>query len=352
MAEDRRIVAVTAVPALRATVERLAALTGAEAEVVTASAGVRARWRSAGLVVIGSDLAAVVGQARLPRRPGVGVVSSAAPDDALWRATVELGAVGLIRLPDEERSLVDLMGRATDASPADGTVIAVVGACGGAGASTLAAALACTSARGDPTLVVDGDPLGGGIDVLLGAEQARGVRWPEFAGTRGRLPTAALRDAVPAIDGLAVLSWDRSGPGRLEPEASAAVMDAAVRSYRRVIVDQPRWLPGCSSGIVAGADVGVLLVPATVRATVAASLVAAAMELPTKPLLVVRDPGAGRLSCREVGSALGLPVVATLRTESAVEAAARRGDPPLRRARGSLAQVCRTVLAAADATQQ
>jgi secretion/DNA translocation related CpaE-like protein len=349
MAAERPIVAVTTQPDLRAAVERLAALTGATAEVVTASAGVRARWRAAGLMVIGSDLAEVVAQARLPRRSGVVVVSSAAPDEALWRTTVELGAVGLVRLPEEERSLVELMGRATDASSADGTVVAVVGACGGAGASTLAAALACTSARSGPTLLVDGDPLGGGIDVLLGAEQARGARWPEFAGTRGRLPADALRDAVPTLDGLSVLSWDRRGAGRLETEAAAAVMDAAVRAYRWVIVDVPRWLPGGESGLAAGADVAVMLVPATVRATAAASLVAAAPDLPAKPLLVVRDPGGGRLACREVGSALGLPVVATLRTESAVEAAARRGDPPLRRARGSLSQVSRTVLAAAEA---
>jgi secretion/DNA translocation related CpaE-like protein len=280
------------------------------------------------------------------------VVSGSVPDEALWRATVELGAVGLIRLPDDERSLVDLIGRASEASAVDGTTLVVVGACGGAGASTLAAALAGTSARRASTLLVDGDPLGGGIDVLLGVERATGARWPEFAAARGRLPTVALTDGVPAVDGLAVLSWDRGGPGRLEPDALAAVMEAAARAYRRVVVDLPRWLPGGPSGPVSGADVTVLLVPATVRATAAASLIISALDPSTTPLLVVRDPGRGRLTGREVGSALGLSVTATLHTESAVEAAARRGDPPLRRARGSLGQVCRTVLAAADAKRQ
>ena len=56
-------------------------------------------------------------------------------------------------------------------------VIVVVGARGGAGASSLAVALAQSSAQeGKRTVLLDADELGGGIDLVLGAEGHRGVR--------------------------------------------------------------------------------------------------------------------------------------------------------------------------------
>jgi secretion/DNA translocation related CpaE-like protein len=352
MAEVRRIVVVTAQATLRAAVVGLATLAGADVEVVTASAGLRAVWRAANLVVVGADFAGVLVAAGISHRRGVVVVTEVAPDEALWRAAVELGAAGLIRLPDEEQRLIELMGAAADDSSVNGMVIAVIGACGGSGASTLAAALAITSARASSTLLVDGDPMGGGIDVLLGAEQRVGARWPEFATTRGRLGSGVLTNAVLQLDGLAVLSWDRDGPRQLETDAAAAVMDAAVRSYSKVVVDLPRSAPAGPVALACGADLVVLVVPATVRATAAAALVAASIVACCRRLqIVVRDPGGGRLTVDEVAEALGLPVAAVMRSESGVETAARRGEPPLRRARGSLAETCQALLRTVDDTQ-
>ena len=58
-----------------------------------------------------------------------------------------------------------------DAGPtrARGAVIAVIGGRGGAGASVFATALAHSATE---ALLVDLDPWGGGIDLLLGAETA------------------------------------------------------------------------------------------------------------------------------------------------------------------------------------
>ena len=53
--------------------------------------------------------------------------------------------------------------------------------------------------------MVDADPVGGGIDLVVGAEHAPGVRWPELAGTSGRLSAASLSDALPKLgEGLEV----------------------------------------------------------------------------------------------------------------------------------------------------
>jgi secretion/DNA translocation related CpaE-like protein len=352
MSDARRIVLLTAHAELRSAVARLAALAGADVEVVGASVGARAAWRAAQIVVVGSDLAAAVAAAGLPRRGDVVVVTAGEPDEELWRATVGLGAGRLLVLPGDEQRLVELLSDALEVTAVAASTIAVVGGCGGAGASTLAAALAITAARASQTLLIDGDWFGGGLDVLLGVEQRPGARWPDLAGTRGRLGTAALSEAVLRVDGLAVLSWDRSGAAHLEADAAAAVMSAATRAFSWVVLDLPRCLDAASAGLAAAADLAVIVVPATVRATAAAAMVAGQLVASCPQLrLVVRDAGAGRLAVAEVAAALGLSVIATVQSEAGVALAAQRGEPPLRRPRGSLAQACRAVLAAAKPTE-
>ena len=86
-------------------------------------------------------------------------------------------------------------------------VIVVVGARGGAGASSLAVALAHSSAQeGKRTVLLDADELGGGIDLVLGAEGHRGVRWSELAAVDGELPSQALFDALAVHRGVHFLS--------------------------------------------------------------------------------------------------------------------------------------------------
>jgi secretion/DNA translocation related CpaE-like protein len=349
MGETGRIVVVTAREDLRTSVARLAALVGAETEVVGSSASVRGVWRTARVVVVGCDVAAVVAAAGLPRRGEVVVVGDVEPDPGLWRAAVELGATRLLVLPAGERELVELISAAFDLTASGGSTVAVIGGCGGAGASTFAVALAVTIARETAAVLVDGDGLGGGLDVVLGAEQQPGARWPDLAATRGRLGAAALAQALVQVADLAVLSWDRSGSVDVAPPAAAAVMDAAVRAFPWVVVDLPRRFDATSMAFASAADVVMMVVPATVRATAAAA--AAATQLRDRCgsiQLVVRDAGSGRLTTAEVAAALGLPVAASFHSESTVAVAADRGEAPLRRSRGSLHDACRAVLAIAS----
>jgi secretion/DNA translocation related CpaE-like protein len=348
MPDSRQIVALSAREDIRATVLKLGALAGTAVEPVVASSGVRGVWRSARMVVVGSDLAEALAAAGLPRRADVIVVAIEAPDASLWRAVVELGATQLLTLPADERALVELMSDAVEGTTAGGSTIAVIGGCGGAGASTLAAALALTAARAGPTVLIDGDRYGGGLDVLLGAEQRPGARWPDLAATRGRLRAGALTESLVHIDGMAVLSWDRAAAVELSADAAAAVVAAAIRGFRYVVVDLPRRLDPASTVLASAADLVIMVVPASVRATAAAAAVAAQVLSHCAQLrLVVRDARSGQLTVGEIGGALALAVAATVDSEAAVQAAAERGEPPLRRPRGSLHDACRALLAAA-----
>ena len=182
---------------------RLCAAAGAEPEVAPRGAGAAgAAGRRAPLVLVGDD-AARRAAAGPPAGAGVLLVGRDQDDPGLAagggdRRRLRAAAARrreLARRPHRRRG--EGVGR-----PA--LTVGVIGGRGGAGASTLACALAVTAARdGRRTMLVDGDPLGGGLDVLLGGEQAGGLRWPDFAASRGpgrrrRAGGVAARAARPA----------------------------------------------------------------------------------------------------------------------------------------------------------
>jgi len=326
---------------------RLAALAGAELDVTTEVDGLQAAWRSAAVVVVGSDLAAAVAVTEPPRREGVIVVADDAESAEVWQLAVALGAAGVYQLPRDQHAVLDVVGATLDGPIEAAPIIAVIGGCGGAGASTLAAALALTSARARPTVLVDADRYGGGIDVLLGAEQCEGARWPELSGARGHLEAQAFANALPRVGSLAVLSQDRGHPQpEIDLETADAVAAAVRRAFAAVVVDLPRHGDPVASLFVARAEAVLLVVPATVRAAAAAAAVAASVVAQGGvPSLVVRDAGPQRLGVEEIASVLGHPVGAILRSESWVMTAAERAELPVRRGRGSLADACGSLLA-------
>ncbi len=243
------------------------------------------------------------------------------------------------------------MERLADAAEGDGRralVVGVLGGRGGAGASTLATALAVTAAgRSLRSILVDGDPLGGGIDLLLGGEDVSGLRWPELSDARGRLSAAALRDALPRVAELTVLSWDRGDVLTIAPDAMQAVLGAAGRDTDVVVVDLPRRLDPAAEAALARTDIALLVVPAEVRATAAAARVAAGAGLLAADLrVVVRGPAPSGLAAETVAEALGLPLAGTLRPEPGLAGAQERGDPPAGRGKGPLAEFSGRFLAA------
>jgi secretion/DNA translocation related CpaE-like protein len=268
-------------------------------------------------------------------------------DDAgIWQLGVEVGAEHVVFLPDGESWLVEMLSESVEPSRTTGGLVAVVGGRGGAGATTLAVALALTAARsGRRALLVDADALGGGIDLVLGGESDPGLRWPDLGDTRGRVPGATLMGAVPRMHDLSVLSWDRSDVLRVPAEAMEAVLEAGRRSCDLVVVDLPRALDEAGRIVLSLADLVLLVVPAEVRAAAAASRVATQLSPHCGDLrLVVRGPAPSGLGADEIAGALGLPLVGFLRAEPSLDLALERGEAPAARGRGPLASLCERVL--------
>jgi secretion/DNA translocation related CpaE-like protein len=325
---------------------RLAAAGGTEVDVAPDPPAARPRWASAPIVMIGADQAASCLRARLPRRPGVALVGRSGTGETSWELAELIGAEHVAMLPAAEPWLVDRFTEAASPGRA-GRVVAVIGGRGGAGASVFAGGLAVTAARvGLRTLLVDADPLGGGLDLVLGWEQIEGLRWPALTRTDGRVDPPALVRALPSRGDLVMLSWDRGDLIDLPAEAMAATMDAGRRGRDLVVVDLPRKLDAAAVIALQAADQAFIVVPAELRATAAAARVAAAAGAHCANLsVIVRGPAPGRLRAREVAQALGLPLAGTLRPEPGLCRALERGEAPAATGHGPLANLCRRIVA-------
>jgi secretion/DNA translocation related CpaE-like protein len=319
---------------------RLTAAADVEAHVAGDAVRARSAWRDAAVVVAGPDVALDLAAAPPPRRPGV-ILATADPDaESVYRLAVDIGAQDVAVLPDAESWLVERMATATEPRAPAAITVGVIGGRGGAGASVLSATLARSAAsRGLRSLLVDGDPLGGGIDLVLGAEGAPGARWSDYAERRGRLSGAALHDALPTRGGLAILSWHRGAIEPVTPETMRSVLDAASRSYDLVVADLPRQATEASAEALAGADITLIVLPAEIRAAVAADRVADATRHYTRDLrLVIRGPSPGGLKPDVIAESLRLPLAGVMPPDRRLAAALERGEPP--HTSGPLAAFC------------
>ncbi|MDP9432896.1 MAG: CpaE-like family protein [Actinomycetota bacterium] len=334
-----RALLVTDNPVLLDDLLRLAAAASCEPEVAPDAASARAGWSRAPVVIVGADVVDALARAGLPRREGVVLVGGDLDDADIWRRGVLLGAQHVVFLPDAESWLVDRFADAAEGGQLAAPVVGVVGGRGGAGATVLASALAVTAARqGRRALLVDGDPLGGGIDLALGAESVAGLRWPQLTSTRGRVAAGSLAGALPQAESLSVLSWDRGDALTIPAEAMSALLSAAERGSELVVVDLPRAADAAARVALERASVVLLVVPAEVRASAAAARVAAGLTLHCPDLrVVVRGPAPSGLSASVVAESLGLPLAADLAAEPGIAAALERGEAPARRGRGPLA---------------
>jgi secretion/DNA translocation related CpaE-like protein len=324
---------------------RLAAAAGSEVEVASDPAAARPRFLLAPLALIGADQAVPCLRARLPRRSRVIVVARGAPADEVWSAVEQLGADNIVMLPEAEPWLIEqFAGRPRP--PVVARTLAVIGGRGGAGASILAAGLAAMAVDArHRTLLIDADPLGGGLDLVLGWEEVSGLRWPGLAQTGGRVDPPALLGALPHRGDLVLLSFDRKELSGVPAEAMAATLDAAQRGRDVIVADLPRQLDDAAVLALQAADRTLLVVPAELRATAAAARTLAQIRPHCDEVsVVVRGPAPGRLRPRQIAHSLGLPLAGSLRPEPAMCQGLELGKPPTADAKGHLAQLCRRLI--------
>lgn len=115
------------------------------------------------------------------------------------------------------------------------TILAVSSASGGCGTSVFASLLASrisqTSTPGLSVGLVDAGPDRGGLDVLLGMEADRGLRWSQIRAPMGSIDPESLVSELPDWDGVRILSadpWNGRFPDPWEVEAAFRALAQAL----------------------------------------------------------------------------------------------------------------------------
>lgn len=321
---------------------RLAAAAGVTPETARTPAVALRYWQQAGLVLVGADVAEELAAVRPERRPAVHVIAQGRVPDDIFRLALRLGARDVAELPQSESWVVEMLTDLGDDGGAGGQVIGVVSGSGGAGATTLACALAQSASRSREAVVIDCDPLGAGVDRVLGLEGRDGFRWDALCQTTGRLSARALRDALPRRGRLRALTWYAGAPGQLQAFAAREAVSAARRGHDLVVLDLPRPRDALIEELVTRCDsVLVVVVPSVVGVSSAARLCERLSEA-TQPQLVVRGAGVPESDIAQVCHA---PVVCSMTDQRGLAESIDLGLGPLRSDHGRLAKACGELLA-------
>lgn len=339
-APDALPLLVTADSALLDDLLAMAAAAGVEVVVADTTVAALPRWSASSLVVVAEDLLAELVDAGMPRRDGVVIVARACdapntPEPSLWRHAVALGAAEVIEVPEGRARLVELLGDTVSGPLVSGPVISVVSGRGGSGASTLACAMALAA---EDCLLVDADPLGGGVDLRLGAEDERGLRWPELSATRGRVSPLALRDALPCHRQPSGAVWparrrpgsvsfvaaSRDGATPVPIDSLSAVLEAGCRGYPLTVIDCPRHLDDSTRYAWGRSRVALVVVPDDIPGVVASSVLLDAIRSCVADIrVVVRRTRDSLLSETDIERSLGYPVLGCIPHDRAIA----RGEP-------------------------
>lgn len=294
-------------PALHPEVMHIAAATGQRVIDALEPADIMRAARTATTII--TDAEASKALAELPPRAGIYFVT-ADPGPVDWKLAMRCGASDGFVIPAQSPELLRQLGQGTAQvqRAAVRNCVGVLPVVGGAGASTLAAALAVVA---DNSVIIDADPFSGGLDLLLGAEQVVGARWGDLNFSSGPLAAEELVKALPRVGKTSLLTSHRTNCAAPKFSSHDVVQALDSVSGRDVVVDLPRWHADALD-IVSACTTVVCVVPAEIRAVSAAAEIAATLKAKaanTTAVGVLRHRGWSGLDLEEAERMSDLPFV-------------------------------------------
>ncbi|MGC5628216.1 hypothetical protein ACPYO6_08225 [Georgenia sp. Z1344] len=243
----------------------------------------------------------------------------------------EVGA--RLQVPRDEERLLDLL---LGAVTARAVRVGVVGAHGGAGATTFAVALSRVPVRaGTPTVLVDLDPAGGVVELLTGLERDPGTRWADLRRQEGTLLPDRLTTSLPAFEHVRLLGGDLRGGADVDEPVVTRAVRAVAQATDVMVLDLPRTVLARSDDgrhpLVEELDHLLLVAGAGLRGGGAAAAVARSLAAtPGGPevSLVVRRRAGEDVLATDVAEACGLPLRTVVKHVRSLEAGVEHGVVP------------------------
>ena len=199
-------------------------------------------------------------------------------------------------------------------NPPMGLVVTVSGAVGGIGTSTFAYALALQQPAA--TVLIDAQPNGTPIDLLIGAERETGTRWRQVHVTT-EIDSATVLAALPKWQSVHVLSSDREATANM---SALGHLVAALREEHMIVLDIDARNPIVET---VQPDLRVLLVPTTIY-----GLAAALASVSLGSVVVVVESSLADFTEADLRRYLPQASVAGFRHERGVWQSLRNATPP------------------------
>lgn len=246
-----------------------------------------------------------------------------------WRLALQAHAEQAFSLPAQAADLLTVLGREdrrTNDSQPKSRVIGLMGAVGGVGTSVFSAVLARRLAQCGPwsqhntaLVLIDADRLSGGLNLLFGMEDSKGVRWPDLSFRKGKVDACDVLAALPTNrENVRVLSTGRSKEDEFFTLRADDVYEAIKclsQSGVDLIVDL--HADEIAEKTVELLDYLFIIVPGEIRGVAAAAhLLSHYRQYQVPTSLVLRHRGWSGLEREEIEEILDQPVIAEFGTFS------------------------------------
>lgn len=298
-------------------------------------------WQSASLVLVGGDCAATMSRLRPSQRSGVAVVNAGLAPPEVYRDAYEIGARRVLELPTSQDWLVEALADSDSSAHEPGRLVGFVSAAGGSGASSLAAATACLGAELTGTALVDLDPVGVGIERLLGYDGPSVTTWATLG--EQTLGPRALRESLPVHEGVHLVGFGTSPPRPVEESAATAVLAACPRAFGLTVVDLPRSLSTTAGEALERCDLVVVVCPQSVAGALSGHRLVAALPRADHAMVVTRA-GPRSVDPVSVADTLQIPLLADVSDQRDLDEVLACGVGPLRSRGGGLRRAALAVL--------
>lgn len=308
-------------------VSRLAANAALPIEVVPGPGEAMTAWRRASLVLVGGDCAGSMARLRPSRRRCVAVVQASIAYPDIYRDALDIGAAQVLALPETRDWLDDAIAEALLEDAQRGVTVGVIGAAGGVGATSLATAVACAGADRVSTVLVDLDPLGMGVERVLGHDSESVTNWSTLGAQA--LSPRGLRETLPNFDGVHVVGFGAESPRPIEGSAAISVLTACAQAFDLTVVDIPRTLTAAAQEAVVRCDLLVLMCPQALTAVASGRRTAAALRGVHELALVTRA-GPRQVDPTGIAEALGVDLLIAVNDQRGMEEAFAAQLGPLR----------------------